>query len=76
MLHLCPNIDSYTQKKVKVPKFQVSSGHSSTFKMFGMKPTEDTLDGRVVKVGIIGSVGMINTSHSERMLTCFFSGVA
>lgn len=44
------------------------SRQSSTFKMFGMNPSEAVPDGRIIKVGIIGSVGNIDTSHSERTL--------
>lgn len=43
--------------------------------MFGMKPTEATPRGRIVKVGIIGSVRMIKTSHSEHMLIPYRCGM-
>jgi hypothetical protein len=37
--------------------------------MFGMTPTEAAPGGRIIKVGIIGSVRVIYTSLLERILT-------
>ena len=44
----------------KTATSQVSSKRFSKIKMFGMKQTEAALNGRIIRVGIVGSIGVVN----------------